>query len=60
MNKKNTFHLLSALLLTALCITFFLSAPKPAYAASVDGVENFVNRCYEVAFQRTPDKGGFD
>ena len=24
------------------------------------GVDDFVTRCYKVAFQRTPDKGGFD
>lgn len=49
---------LGVLLAILMVIAILPSITINAKAAS--GVDNFVTRCYQVAFQRTPDTGGFN
>ena len=57
--KTTTRNRISCLTLTLIMIMsiFAFSAPKVQAASSVD---DFVTRCYKVAFGREPDQGGFD
>ena len=57
--KTSTRNRISCLTLALIMIMsiFVFSAPKVHAASSVD---DFVTRCYKVAFGREPDQGGFD